>query len=100
MSKILALIISLALPLCAMAEDLYVARGNVNLRSDYPKFPFYRNAPSKGVIQKGEPVFLLERKEVFSDQWIRVKVLNTGLVGWAYNGESGQTPYFTKQEAQ
>ena len=93
--KILIVLLLILFPL-AVYGDIFIANGDVNLRADYPKFPFYQNAARIGVVQKDDIVTLLEKKEVFNYEWLKVKHNKSGKVGWVYNGMLDQTPYFEK----
>ena len=81
------------------AEETYIAKGNVFIREAPPKPPFYSNAKKVGVIKKGEIVTLIEKKDVFFYEWLKIEIVrDEKMVGWVYNGENDGNPYFEKVE--
>lgn len=93
------LALTLLMSVSAFCEDIYIANGNVNLREDYPKFPFYRNAPILGLVKKGNEVIILDEEKIFNYHWLKIIIVGTEEIGWAYNGSIEGTPYFKEKEA-
>ena len=98
MKSILILFLTVLLVSPVLAESIFVAKGNVNVRADYPKAPFYRNAKIIGVIKQNDTVKVLSTKEVFIYEWLNVEYGTDNKIGWVYNGKTNDTSYFEKVE--